>query len=403
MHILFFADHHPDSLGGIQTSLMLHKKYLERLGHKVTIVASLRYRRKKTQGLIEVPALPLPPTGAYSIQPSLHLAFRKAEKALSELAEPVDVVHIWADTWQAMVGVAYAKAHNLPMVQTIHTNLQTGFEHNIGKIGTRSAAQLLNRWASSFLDQPRPKNINTIWAYQEQISRNCKYVSSPSHHFNQELIKQGVVKDPLLFPNGVDDDIVEGVTHKWTPATNRPVKIIWAGRLSSEKRITEFLGAFAMANLENVTLDIYGIGQLEARVRLAIKQYGLSKVAHLRGRLPHKQLVATFATADLVCQTSVGFETQGMTVYESISVGTPVFVADPKIAGELPKENVWLSKKPDVDSMAVGLREAVADIRAGRAKRADDTGEWSVLQSKLTDRWLKLYDKAIKESAPKAK
>ncbi|MEY4391113.1 MAG: hypothetical protein RLZZ400_856, partial [Actinomycetota bacterium] len=39
MHILFFADHHPDSLGGIQTSLMLHKKYLERLGHKVTIVA----------------------------------------------------------------------------------------------------------------------------------------------------------------------------------------------------------------------------------------------------------------------------------------------------------------------------------------------------------------------------
>jgi glycosyltransferase involved in cell wall biosynthesis len=287
------------------------------------------------------------------------------------------------------------------MVQTIHTNLQTGFEHNVGKVGTRSAARILNRWASSFLDQPRPKKIDTIWAYQEQIARNCKYVSSPSNHFNQELIKHGVVSDPMLFPNGVDDDIVDGISHKWTPAVDRPVKIIWAGRLSSEKRITEFLGAFAQADLENVTLDIYGIGQLEARVRLAIKQYGLSKVAHLRGRLPHRQLVATFATADLVCQTSVGFETQGMTVYESISVGTPVFVADPKIAGELPSEFVWLSKRPDIDDMAKGLRAAVADIRAGRAKRADDTGDWSVLQSKLTKRWVELYEIAIKEGARK--
>jgi hypothetical protein len=39
----------------------------------------------------------------------------------------------------------------------------------------------------------------------------------------------------------------------------------------------------------------------------------------------------------------------------------------------------------------------VADIRAGNAKRADDTGDWTVLQSKLTDRWLKVYAEAIKQ------
>ncbi|NDH65394.1 MAG: hypothetical protein EBY26_03295, partial [Microbacteriaceae bacterium] len=70
MHILFFSDHHPDSLGGVQTSLLLQKKYLEKLGHKVTVVASRRYRRGRTEGFIEVPSLPLPPTGAYSIQVS---------------------------------------------------------------------------------------------------------------------------------------------------------------------------------------------------------------------------------------------------------------------------------------------------------------------------------------------
>jgi glycosyltransferase involved in cell wall biosynthesis len=128
---------------------------------------------------------------------------------------------------------------------------------------------------------------------------------------------------------------------------------------------------------------------------LLVHHLGIAKVAHIKGRLPHKKLVSTFATADAVCQTSLGFETQGMTVYEAISVGTPVFVVDPQIAGELPTENVWLSKKPDVDAMAKSLRAMVADIRAGNTKRAVDTGEWTVLQSKLTAKWLKIYADAI--------
>jgi glycosyltransferase involved in cell wall biosynthesis len=126
-----------------------------------------------------------------------------------------------------------------------------------------------------------------------------------------------------------------------------------------------------------------------------VRQLGITKTAHIKGRLPHKKLVATFATADAVCQTSIGFETQGMTVYEAVSVGTPVFVVDPQIAGELPAENVWLSKKPDVDSMAKSLKAMVADIRSGNNKRAHATAEWTVLQSKLTAKWLSIYEQAI--------
>jgi 1,2-diacylglycerol 3-alpha-glucosyltransferase len=399
MHILFFSDHHPDSLGGVQTSLLLQKKYLERAGHTVTVVASRRYRRNKTEGFIEVPALPLPPTGAYSIQPSLHLAYRKTQKALGELAQPVDVVHIQADMWQAILGAAWAIEHNLPLVQTIHTNLEVGFEHNVGKRGAKSVGQIMNRWASSFLNQPMPDDANSLWEFQEQVARHANFIASPSSHFNKELIKHHVTKDAFVFPNGVDDDVVEGVTHQWADASTRKLKFIWAGRLSSEKRVVEFLGAFAQADLKGVELDIYGAGQLDARVRLMIRQLGLQKSVRLKGRLPHKQLVATFASADLVAQSSVGFETQGMTVYEAISVGTPVFVVDPKIAGELPAENVWLAKKPDIDEMAKTLRKAAAEIRAGKAKRADDTGEWSVLQSKLTARMIKLYEKAIAQGA----
>ena len=406
MHILFFSDNHPDSLGGVQTSVMLQKKYLERAGHRVTVVTSLRYRRKKTAGFIEVPALPLPPTGAYSVAPSLHLSFRKLERSLAEIAEPVDLVHIQGDMWMGILGAAWAVDHKLPLIQTIHTNLQVGFEHNVGKVGRRSVAQVMNRWAASFLNQELPERINSLWAFQEQVARHCNFVCSPSNHFNEDLIKHGVVSDALVFPNGVDDDIVEGVQRSHHLVANdhntadRTVNIIWAGRMSLEKRILEFLGAFAQADLKNVKLDIYGAGQIDARVRLQIRQLGLHKVAKMHGRIPHKDLVRTFADADLVCQSSIGFETQGMTVYESVMVGTPVFVVDPKIAGELPADNVWLTKKPDVDSMAKTLKTAVADIRAGKTKRFDLDSEWSVLQSKLTARMIEIYETAI-EQGPK--
>lgn len=398
MHILFFTDHHPDSLGGVQTSFMLQKKFLERAGHTVTMVVSRRFRRnRRTEGMIEVPALPIPPTGAYSIEPSLKLAYRTVQRKLAKMALPVDIVHIQADMWGAILGAAWAKDHGLPLVQTVHTNLEVGISHTFGKTATRRVAQVMNAWAASMLGHPPAKNSKDIWEFKEQISRHANYVTSPSAHFAKELEKHNVVKNAIVLPNGVDDDVVEGISPVVHEDSQRTLDFVWAGRLSGEKRITEFLGAFHTANIPNVKLSIYGSGQLEAKVRLILVQLGLSQTATFYGRLPHRDLVTRFAAADLVAQSSVGFETQGMTVYESIAVGTPVLVADPKIAAELPADNVWLSKTPSVDDMARTLTRAAKDIRAGNAKRALDTGDWSVLQSQITAKMIAIYKKAIKE------
>ena len=398
MHILFFADHHPDSLGGVQTSLMLQKKFLERAGHTVTMVVSRRFRRnRRLDGMIEVPSLPLPPTGAYSIEPSLKLAYRTVQRKLAKMALPVDLVHIQADMWGAILGAAWAKDHGLPLVQTVHTNLDVGFSHAVGKTGTQRIAQVMNAWAASMLNHETPQNNKDIWAFKEQISRHANYVTSPSGHFARELENHRVVEKALVFPNGVDDDVVEGIHPMVHEDLKRQLDFVWAGRLSGEKRITEFLGAFHTANLPNVHLNLYGSGQLETKVRLLIVQLGLNKSVTYHGRLPHRELVARFAEADLVAQSSVGFETQGMTVYESIAVGTPVLVADPKIAAELPSENVWLSKTPSVDDMARAMTRAAKDIRSGKTKRALDTGDWSVLQSQITAKMIEIYKKAIQE------
>ena len=44
MHILIVTDQHPESLGGVQVAIRLQRKFLERLGHRVTIAAPALHR-----------------------------------------------------------------------------------------------------------------------------------------------------------------------------------------------------------------------------------------------------------------------------------------------------------------------------------------------------------------------
>ena len=68
LHIVMFTDQHPETLGGMQTSVQLQRKYLERAGHRVTIVApALRGRASDTDAhVLTLPTVGLGP-GEYGM------------------------------------------------------------------------------------------------------------------------------------------------------------------------------------------------------------------------------------------------------------------------------------------------------------------------------------------------
>ena len=92
------------------------------------------------------------------------------------------------------------------------------------------------------------------------------------------------------------------------------------------------------------------------------------------GRLPYAETLRRIAAADAVVQTSIGFETQGMTVFEAASLGTPAVVSDPDIGAEL-GSGFWAGggwrRSP---ALADTLRRAASDIvgRNGRGARPVD-------------------------------
>jgi glycosyltransferase involved in cell wall biosynthesis len=95
-------------------------------------------------------------------------------------------------------------------------------------------------------------------------------------------------------------------------------------------------------------------------------------------------------------QTSIGFETQGMTVFEAAAFGTPALCCDKRVAGELKPGHWWVTSDESIDALVVGMKEAFADVASGNSRRGDGEDNSWLLQSKLTERMLEIYKEQIR-------
>ena len=93
--------------------------------------------------------------------------------------------------------------------------------------------------------------------------------------------------------------------------------------MSPEKRLLPFLEALAESGVRADVEVIGGGGELRAARRIVEKRRPAASVV-FAGRMPYAEALRRIQAADAVVQTSIGFETQGMTVFEAASLGTPV-------------------------------------------------------------------------------
>ena len=72
MHVVMFGDQHAETLGGAQVSMRLQRRFLEKAGHTVTIVAPRRHGRRSAQhsedpGYADLPSIPVTLDREYSM------------------------------------------------------------------------------------------------------------------------------------------------------------------------------------------------------------------------------------------------------------------------------------------------------------------------------------------------
>ena len=226
-------------------------------------------------------------------------------------------------------------------------------------------------------------------------------MTAPSGHFARRLEAHGVFGSVDVVWNGIDDDVLERVRAA-TPAVRAagPPRFVWLGRMSPEKRLLPFLEALAQAGVA-CEVEVIGAGAQLAAARRLVRDRALP--VRFAGTLPYDEVLRRIAAADALVQTSIGFETQGMTPFEAASLGTPSVISDPDIAAEIGR-GVWRVDAPvdepgRVRALSAALRRAAADIAAGTAPAADPEMPAKFRQSSRTAAMVAVYERAVGENS----
>ena len=398
MHIALFMDQHPHSLGGVQTSVMLQKKYLNRNGVQVTIFAP------KSKRMVQDPDIKVIPSSyaTFGREYSVVWSLRKASKFCQSQyeAQHFDLVHLQGDFAAASLAIELAKSRNLPLVYTAHTNVDVMANKLIGKPFKIVLLRFFTWQHAHFLKIASHPKVFNAFEYMAFIHRNMDKVLAPSSHYAKLLKAKGVAEEVDVVINGVDDELLTDLKRR-TPVPQKPVHFVWAGRMQPEKRLLQALEAFARAK-GKATLDVYGFGPLERAAKNLVRARRLSKRVKFHGKLPHREILQVFADADVVMQTSIGFETQGLTVYEAAAVGTPTVLCDPNISGELPKGSNWLDEAGSIKGLAKTIKKASKDISEGKTKRETLSDNKWLYQSEISKKTIALYKQMIEQKATPA-
>ncbi|MFC8680607.1 glycosyltransferase [Microbacterium ureisolvens] len=435
MHVVMFGDQHAESLGGAQVSMRLQRRFLEKAGHTVTIVApAMRGRRARAlapdTSYVDLPSIPVTADREYSMTWPGRRTDRWLDAAMAARGR-VDVVHIQADFWGAFIGYRFARRHGIPVVHTMHNRLDVGIEATtpFPKLVLRVLGAWQRRALGRSPEAPQERGHDG-WDYQRRFAARAAAITAPSAHFARRLEEHGVRpgaaragREPGVdvIWNGIDDDVLAEVlaagadnlgdhatrrgaasdsggsvsSRRFSSAGRRP-RFVWLGRMSPEKRLLPFLEALAASGVEADAEVIGGGGQLRAARRL-VERLQPRATVRFAGRMPYSETLRRIAAADAVVQTSIGFETQGMTIFEAASLGTPSIVSDPDLAAEL-GTGYWavgdgVTPDPTTAALAEALRDAASDISAGTPRVPDPTIRERFRQSSRTAAMVEVYER----------
>ncbi|MGO3886523.1 MAG: glycosyltransferase [Mycetocola sp.] len=419
MHILITTDQNVSSLGGVQVSIRLQQRFLRAAGHRVTVVAPRSFTGAEPDADdVLLPAIPITGDREYGASWPGRSADRFIDRALRD-RPPVDIVHVQGDYWGAVVGYRFAARTGVPVVLTTHNNLDYGIRQVMPLPGLVIRALL---FAQRLVLRPRlsKKRASAAAVLNEYAVRSAA-VTAPSGHFAQLLMDTGAAESVEVVWNGVDDGVIAAVLNAGTDGGSaadnsadsdsiavadassesivprgRPV-FLWTGRMSAEKRFLEFLDAVAMANVD-AEFRIYGQGMLLTKGKervAAMAAAGHRSTVRFMGKVDYTSSLRGIHQADALVQTSIGFETQGMTVFEAAALGTPSIVSDPRIAAELPDGACVQPADGSVAALAAALTAADERIRTGTWLSVPDVASERVLQSRQTEHMLSVYRRVL--------
>ncbi|MBO9626861.1 MAG: glycosyltransferase [Microbacterium sp.] len=401
MRIAMVTDYYLPTLGGVQTVIKAHKEALEDAGHEVLVFAPLS-APSTDPTIVRLPtARGFAPDG-YPFTWSPAAAAAALEAALR--TRDVDVVHVHTEMFAALAGFHAARALGIPVVQTMHGRIDvyTRSVLPLPSVTTALLAGMHRRRLShdrARIDASEPyartRQARRMWRLMVSQANHAAQVIVPSAHFARKLVAQGVDTPVTVLSNGLEASVLDAVG---APAvrsreTGAPLRVVWCGRLSPEKRPEVFVDAAAL--VDGIECDMYGDGVSRSSVSRRIASLPPGRV-RVHGAVPQAEVLAAMRRAHVLVSSSYDFDNQPMVILEAVATGLPVILADPDLAETVPVGGHLVAGSPD----AAGLAAALTSVRddpplLGRMSAAAVAHRTATAQTTHRDALLDVYRAAM--------
>jgi|GEM_PF-3246022 len=181
----------------------------------------------------------------------------------------------------------------------------------------------------------KPSMVRALAVRAElEVLRRARVIVAISDHIADELRDEyGLPRKKVhVVGNGVDTEMYVPPPAPRSPVVDRPLRVIYIGRLARRKRVEELIRAVKHATVP-IELRIIGPGETSRLRELAVT-LGVSNEVKICGAMNAHELVAEYQWADVFAMPSL-FEGKPLTLLEAQSAGLPVVAAPFEGAREL--------------------------------------------------------------------
>lgn len=315
MRIGLFTDTYTPNINGVVTSVLMLKKGLENLGHKVYIITvnpnSMNFNMDSTGRVLRVPGIK---TGIYDYR----LTNIYPLKALKQIKKwHLDVIHSQTEFGIGTFARIVSKQLGIPLVHTYHTMYEDYVHYITHGYFDRTSKKVVEYLTLFYCDKTITELIVPTKKAWELFKD--KYMVDRNVH----IIPTGIDIDRFKIENNKDFNNLE--LRENLNLKKDDFVILTVCRVAKEKNIM-----FLLKNMKEIVstcpkakLLVVGDGPDIEEYRSYVNKKKLTDCVEFIGKIPWEEIPKYYLMSD-VFVTASSTETQGLTVIEAIASGTPV-------------------------------------------------------------------------------
>ncbi len=374
MRIALVTDYYLPTLGGVQTAVRSLAEALTAAGHDVTVfcpddpagpahtpAVGSTHADRRAPDVVGLPVSRVfrPDGYPFAWSPRRVRSVLRREFA----ARGTEVVHTHSEMFAALGGIRAAQDLGLPVVHTMHGRIDV-YTRNVVPVPAMTTAllaflhatQVDRRGIRVAADTPytRTRTARRMWRVMLAQSRASAHVVVPSQHFADKLVDRGVRTPVSVVSNGIEPSVLDriGPAVPRTLRRDEPLRVLWVGRLSPEKR-PEVLVEAARSFPPGTVVDVLGDGVSRA----AVARAATGTPVTLHGSTPHDEVLAAMRRAHVLVSSSFDFDNQPMVMLEAVATGLPVVHCDPDLAEVVLEGGGFTTPTPDAAGIAAVVRQ----------------------------------------------